>query len=187
MQDVFFVVDIWKGCGYNGHICQKGVCALYYTTMDSPLGEVLLVSDGTCLTRVCITHPPEPDWQRQEELPVFCLARKWLEDYFSGIPRRAEELPLKAEGTVFQKTVWQILSTIPWGQTRTYGDIAKEVARILGKKKMSAQAVGQAVGKNPLWIIIPCHRCIGAGGKLTGYAGGLDKKAWLLRHEEEHK
>ena len=83
--------------------------------------------------------------------------------------------------------MWEILRTIPWGQTRTYGDIAKEVARLLGKEKMSAQAVGQAVGKNPISILIPCHRVVGTGDKLTGYAGGIENKAWLLSHEEEHK
>lgn len=166
---------------------KKGEISLYYTTMDSPLGKVLLVSDGAYLTRVLIACQPDPLWQRQDALPVFNSAKKWLDDYFSGIPRSAEELSLKAEGTPFQKMVWQILCTIPWGETCTYGDIAKEAARKLGKETMSAQAVGQAVGKNPIWILVPCHRCVGAGGRLTGYAGGIDKKAWLLRHEEEFK
>ena len=74
--------------------------------------------------------------------------------------------------------------TIPYGETRTYGEIAREMAAVLGKEKMSAQAVGQAVGKNPISILIPCHRVVGAGGKLTGYAGGLEKKVWLLQHEK---
>ena len=159
---------------------------MYYTTLDLPVGELLLVSDGEYLTNAYIDSQPEPSWQREDALSVFSLSRQWLEDHFAGVPRESGELPLKIEGTLFQKTVWQILTTIPWGSTRTYGDIAKEAARVLGKERMSAQAVGQAVGKNPLWIIIPCHRCVGAGGNLIGYAGGIDKKAWLLRHEEEH-
>ena len=160
---------------------------MYYTTIDSPLGELLLLSDGEYLTKVSFGVRRVPSWQRQDNLPLFALAKQWLEDYFTGIPRSAGELPLKAEGTPFQKVVWKILWTIPWGETCTYGEIAREAARMLGKERMSAQAVGQAVGKNPIWIIIPCHRCMGAGGKLTGYAGGIDKKAWLLRHEEEHR
>ena len=86
-------------------------------------------------------------------------------------------------GTNFQRQVWRILLTIPLGQTRTYGSIAREMAGLLGKEKMSAQAVGGAVGRNPISILIPCHRVVGTGGQLTGYASGLDKKAWLLRHE----
>ena len=90
---------------------------------------------------------------------------------------------MKAEGTPFQKEVWNLLMAIPYGETRTYGDLAREMARLRGKENMSSQAVGQAVGKNPISIIIPCHRVVGAGGKLTGYAWGITKKEWLLRHE----
>ena len=168
-------------------IYAKGGTAVLYTMMDSPVGELLLLSDGTCLTGLYIGRQPEPEWQRQDGLPVFALTGRWLEDYFAGAPREIGELPLKAEGTLFQRTVWGILCTIPWGTTRSYGDIAKEAARRLGKEKMSAQAVGQAVGKNPIWILIPCHRVVGADGSMTGYAGGVDKKAWLLRHEEVMK
>ena len=87
------------------------------------------------------------------------------------------------EGTEFQKQIWNLLLTIPYGQTRTYGDIAREMAALSGKEKMSAQAVGQAVGRNPISILIPCHRVVGTKGQLTGYAGGLENKIWLLRHE----
>jgi len=93
------------------------------------------------------------------------------------------DLPLMPAGTPFQKQVWQLLLTIPHGETKTYGNLAGEMAVILGKEKMSAQAVGQAVGKNPISILIPCHRVVGANGQLTGYASGLDRKSWLLRHE----
>ena len=170
-----------------GIYAKKGEGIMRYTTMASPVGELLLLSDGSSLTGVYMTRDPDPSWQREDALPVFAPVREWLRDYFEGIPRPVEDLPLKAEGTAFQKTVWEILRTIPWGQKRTYGDIAKEVACLRGKEKMSAQAVGQAVGKNPISILIPCHRCVGTGGKLTGYAGGIENKAWLLSHEEERK
>ena len=156
---------------------------MYYTTMDSPVGELLLVSDGTCLTGLLLDVQPESSWQRQKDLPLFDRTRAWLRDYFAGKNPNAEMLPLKAEGTPFQKEVWNLLTAIPYGETRTYGDLARELARLRGKENMSSQAVGQAVGKNPISIIIPCHRVVGAGGKLTGYAWGIAKKEWLLRHE----
>lgn len=156
---------------------------MYYTTMDSPVGELLLVSDGTCLTGLYLDSQPEPSWQRQKDLPLFDRTRVWLRDYFAGKNPKVEMLPLKAEGTPFQKEVWNLLMAIPYGETRTYGDLAREMARLRGKENMSSQAVGQAVGKNPISIIIPCHRVVGAGGKLTGYAWGIAKKEWLLRHE----
>ena len=114
--------------------------------------------------------------------PVPEAVKQWLDDYFLGHPGEVS-FPLKPKGTVFQQQVWQILLGIPYGHTRTYGDIAREMAALTGKKKMSAQAIGQAVGKNPISILIPCHRVVGAGGKLTGYAGGLENKVWLLEHE----
>ena len=104
-----------------------------------------------------------------------------MESYFAGNPG-AVEFPLSPTGTDFQRKVWAILLTIPYGQTTTYGAIAKQLGNA-----MSAQAVGQAVGRNPISIIIPCHRVMGAKGQLTGYAGGIENKKWLLRHEEETK
>ena len=92
-------------------------------------------------------------------------------------------LPLAPDGTTFRRLVWHLLCQIPYGQVRTYGDLAKEVAAMEGKASMSAQAIGGAVGHNPLAIIIPCHRVVGANGNLTGYAGGIDKKIALLKHE----
>lgn len=156
---------------------------MFFTVMDSPVGKLLLVSDGTDLTGLYIGRPAEPGWKRQDELPVFAQVRRWLEDYFGGSPGEIGSLPLLTEGTPFQREIWKLLLTIPYGKTCTYGDIAREMARITGKKKMSAQAVGQAVGNNPISIIIPCHRVVGAKGKLTGYAWGIEKKEWLLRHE----
>ena len=92
-------------------------------------------------------------------------------------------MPILPEGTAFQQQVWKLLLEIPYGKTRTYGDLSREIERLTGKEKMSAQAVGQAVGRNPISILIPCHRVVGAKGQLTGYAGGLERKIRLLRHE----
>lgn len=157
---------------------------MFYTQWNSPVGVLLLESDGSCLTGVKIGAVPRADAELRQELAVFRQTSDWLDAYFAGTPIPASDLPLEAVGTPFQKMVWDYLLTVPWGKTYTYGEIAREIAARLGKQKMSAQAVGQAVGRNPIGIIIPCHRCVGAGGKLTGYAGGIEKKAWLLRHEE---
>jgi len=150
---------------------------MYY---DSPLGRLLLESSGGYLTGLWL-NKAQPE---QPELPDPVLQQTvcWLNSYF-----RKEALPMlppmKPEGTDFQKQVWQQLLTIPWGKTRTYGELAGEMARILGKEKMSAQAIGQAVGRNPISILIPCHRVVGAKGQLTGYAGGLENKIRLLQQE----
>lgn len=153
----------------------------YYMEKDSPVGVILLESDGTALTGLWIGREPSLDGIR-EECPVLFQAAAWLDDYFQGQPQPFG-FPLEPKGTPFQKMIWEILLTIPFGKTRTYGDIAREVAGRLGKGKMSAQAVGGAVGSNPISILIPCHRVVGAKGQLTGYAWGLEKKEWLLRHE----
>ena len=139
-----------------------------------------LVSDGNALTGLYL---PEQKFcpgnrLRREDLPVFQMADQWLRAYFAG-DFRPVEFPLKPVGTPFQLRVWGILRNIPPGQTRTYGGIAREISPV-----MSPQAVGGAVGRNPISIIIPCHRCVGAGGALTGYAGGLSAKKFLLRLEE---
>ena len=155
---------------------------MLYTRMDSPVGELLMVSDGTCLTGLYIQILPDPSW-RQEELPLFDEVRVWLTDYFDGKRPDVSHLPMKLSGTPFQQGVWNLLLTIPYGKSCTYGDIAREMAARTGKKTMSAQAVGQAVGRNPISIIVPCHRCVGAGGRMTGYAWGIEKKEWLLAHE----
>ena len=155
---------------------------MLYTRMDSPVGELLIVSDGTCLTGLYIQIPPDPSW-RQEELPLFDTVKAWLTDYFGGKRPDVSLLPLKLSGTPFQQGVWAHLLTIPYGESCTYGEIARKMAVQMGKKAMSAQAVGQAVGHNPISIIVPCHRCVGAGGRMTGYAWGIEKKEWLLAHE----
>ena len=147
-----------------------------YCEYPSPVGTLYLTADEGGLTGIWM-HP-----EKTEDFPVLSQAKVWLASYFAG--NKAEiSFPLNPHGTAFQKQVWHMLLTIPYGQVRTYGDIAREMAVRTGKQKMSAQAVGQAVGANPISILIPCHRVVGTNGKLTGYAGGLDKKEWLLRHE----
>ena len=119
-------------------------------------------------------------------MPVFEETKRWLDVYFSGKePDFTPAIVLKTSG--FRRRVWEILRTIPYGQTITYGDIARVIAREKGLKTMSAQAVGGAVGHNPISLIIPCHRVVGANGSLTGYAGGMDRKEWLLRMEQNNR
>lgn len=154
----------------------------YSTKYDSPIGELLLCSDGAALTGLYMESQNAEPGTFKDDLPLFLLVKKWLDAYFNG-ENPPSNFSLEPKGTPFQQQVWKILLAIPYGQTRSYGDIAREMGALLGKEKMSAQAVGGAVGSNPVSILIPCHRVVGARGRLTGYAGGLDKKAWLLRHE----
>lgn len=153
---------------------------MYCTYYNSPLGKLLLTCRKEGLTGIWFDREL-PD-QVQQEHPILLKTTQWLDGYFRG-ENPSAEIPILLEGTDFQKQVWRILLRIPYGQIRTYGDIAREMASITGKEKMSAQAVGQAVGKNPVSILIPCHRVVGTKGRLTGYASGLDRKNWLLRHE----
>ena len=154
---------------------------VHFAEYDSPVGRLLLRSDGKALTGLWIGRDlPEASG----EDAVLRETKRWLDDYFRG-EAPAAAVPLAPEGTAFQKLVWELLLAIPCGQTRTYGELAREAAARLGKEKMSAQALGQAVGSNPISILIPCHRCVGAKGQLTGYAWGIEKKQWLLRHEKE--
>lgn len=146
----------------------------YFTRYDSPMGPLYLRSDGTSLTGLS----PTLSGAVQDDLPLFLVARNWLDAYFRSGRPDPRDLPLAPPGTDFQKAVWAELLEIPYGESRTYGDIA----RALGIPR-GAQAIGQAVGRNPIAIIIPCHRILGVGKNLTGFAWGLDKKKWLLRHE----
>lgn len=150
----------------------------YFNHYDSPVGTLLLVSDGNNLTGLYM-HRPIPE---ETDLPVFARTKQWLDAYFRG-ENPGVDVPIKLTGTPFQMQVWELLKEIPLGQTRTYGELAAQIARETGKMKMSSQAVGRAVGKNPVSILIPCHRVVGAKGSLTGYAGGLENKKWLLAHE----
>ena len=157
---------------------------MYYCDQyNSPLGQLTLASDGIHLTGLWLPGQKHfgknhPDPVTRHELPVFLETTSWLERYFAGDKVTPDLLPLKAEGSPFQQAVWDILKTIPHGQTMTYGQIAKAL-----NCPKASQAVGAAVGRNPISIIIPCHRVLGSGGSLTGYAGGLIAKAWLLQHE----
>lgn len=146
---------------------------------DSPLGPLWLTGHDGILAGLSFEEP-----QGDDTPGTFHAVRHWLDDYFRGIPREMD-FRIDPAGTPFQKLIWEFLLEIPWGKTVTYGDLACRAAKIMGKEKMSAQAVGQAVGRNPVAIIIPCHRVVGAGGKLTGYAYGIEKKQWLLSHEQE--
>lgn len=159
---------------------------LYTSHYASPLGGMTLVSDGTALVGLYFDgqkyFAEGLDAKRtQKNLPVFEEALRWLDVYFSG--RKPDFTPPTAPaGTAFQQSVWEILRTIPYGETTTYGAIARRIEQNTGCR-MSAQAVGGAVGRNPISILIPCHRVVGTNGSLTGYAGGIDKKERLLRWE----
>ena len=122
----------------------------------------------------------------KDDMPIFAETKRWLDGYFAGKNPAINELPLAPVGGEFRREVWKILCEIPYGGTITYGEIAKEMALGMKRKSMSAQAVGGAVGHNPISIIIPCHRVLGANGALTGYAGGLGIKMKLLELEGAH-
>ena len=124
------------------------------------------------------------EMQEKEDEIIFVKTKKWLDRYFNGEKPKICELDLTPMGSDFAKNVWKFLCKIPYGEVITYGEIAKKMAKIMNKDKMSAQAVGGAVGHNPISIIIPCHRVVGSNGSLTGYAGGIDKKIRLLEHEK---
>ena len=159
----------------------------YYTTYDSPIGQLTLTSDGKSLTGLWMEGESGGDSALRThicaDLPVFDQTIAWLNCYFAAAPL-PELPPLAPEGTAFQHAVWQLLLEIPCGATTTYGALAQRIAQQRGSR-MSAQAVGGAVGHNPISILVPCHRVIGADGSLTGYAGGLERKMWLLAHEQK--
>lgn len=159
----------------------------YTTTYQSPIGKILLAADAIGLTGLWFEGQKFyanglACKNEKKEIPVFTEVKEWLDLYFSG--EEPEVLPpIHMIGTEFQMEVWKILQKIPYGATTTYGEIAKEIARKRGLVRMSAQAVGGAVGHNEISIIIPCHRVVGANGSLTGYAGGIEKKKKLLELE----
>jgi methylated-DNA-[protein]-cysteine S-methyltransferase len=161
----------------------------YSTNYASPLGAITLASDGENLVGLWIAGQKyfaatvKDAVEEKPELPVFIRVKKWLDAYFAGKRPVISELPLAPVGSGFRKAVWDILCEIPYGHCTTYGEIAKKMAARTGRKSMSSQAVGGAVGHNPISIIIPCHRVVGSNGNLTGYAGGMGKKVKLLEHE----
>ncbi len=161
----------------------------YSTRYSSPLGEILLASDGDNLVGLWlegqkyIENAVTKNITIKSNLPIFEATEDWLDSYFSNQRPAISDLALDPIGSEFRKAVWDILCEIPYGQVTTYGRIAKQMAARMNKESMSSQAVGGAVGHNPISIIIPCHRVVGAGGSLTGFAGGIDKKIILLEHE----
>ena len=160
----------------------------YYTFYDSPLGPLLLTADPIGITGIWYdnAHKLSKNAMESDSFSHFILLRSWLDAYFSGKAPDIRILALHPSGTPFQMLIWELLQEIPYGKSATYGDLAKAAANRLGKMVMSAQAVGGAVGKNPLSIVIPCHRVLGRGSSLTGYAGGLDRKNFLLDLEKIH-
>jgi len=161
----------------------------YKTTYTTPIGVATLASDGDNIIGLWLEGQKYFGGSIANEitdkcdLPAFNAAKNWLDRYFSGAKPAIFELSLAPIGRDFQKMVWDMLCEIPYGETISYGDIAKKIAEKTNRKSMSAQAVGGAVGHNPISIIIPCHRVVGTNGSLTGYAGGIDKKLKLLQHE----
>ena len=165
------------------------IIKMYYSTYPTPLGLITLACCDDNLTGLWLegqkyfgnTMPETPT--QKDNVPVFAATKKWLNKYFAGKKPAIEELPLAPIGGEFRQEVWDILCKIPYGKVITYGDIARKIAANRHKKSMSSQAVGGAVGHNPISIIIPCHRVIGSNGSLTGYAGGIDAKKKLLELE----
>ena len=166
---------------------EKKEQSYYY---NSPIGRIILEGNEGTLLGLWFESSRNykgrgPIETSAPPLPFFVETSRWLDIYFSGkapgfIPR------MEIQGSAFMKSVCQIMLEIPFGQTTTYGAIAKEICHRMNKQRMSAQAVGGAVGHNPISLIIPCHRVIGSDGKLTGYGGGIDKKQWLLNMEHNH-
>jgi methylated-DNA-[protein]-cysteine S-methyltransferase len=144
-----------------------------YTTIDSPIGELRLLGDGDVLHGLHMRPGrARPSWQRDDD--AFPDARRQLAEYFAG-ERRTFEVEMHLDGTAFQRTVWHALTEIPYGETISYGELARRIGR-----PDRARAVGTANGQNPIAVIVPCHRVIGANGKLVGYGGGLENKRRLL-------
>lgn len=161
---------------------------VYITHFAALIGTLTLASDGEYLLGLWIENQKYfmshySSFTEKSDLPVFDQTKAWLKRYFSNEKPQIKELPLRFNGSEFRQIVWNLLCEIPYGQTITYGEIAKKTAQRMNRQSMSAQAVGNAVGHNPISIIVPCHRVIGTNGSLTGYAGGIEIKVRLLRHE----
>jgi methylated-DNA-[protein]-cysteine S-methyltransferase len=154
----------------------------FYCNVDSPIGPLLLTSDGESLTGLYMGAPSKrpnmgSEWVENPKGGALAAAAAQLQEYFAG-KRKTFELPLSLQGTDFQKRVWTQLTKIPFGETWSYGQLAKKLGNPNGSR-----AVGLANGRNPIAVIVPCHRVIGADGSLTGFGGGLPRKQWLLAHE----
>ena len=163
---------------------------IYTSTYLSPLGDILLASKNNELIGLWFKGqkyflgPIKEKTKEKNNEEIFLKTKNWLDRYFKGEQPNIKELSLNPIGSDFRKEVWKILCEIPYGKTITYKEIADKIAKEKGIKSMSAQAVGGAVSHNPISIIIPCHRVVGTNGNLTGYAGGLDKKEYLLKLEQ---
>ena len=162
---------------------------IYTTHYKSPVGDILLASKNNRLIGLWIEGQKYylsnlKDEIKEEDTEILIKTKEWLDRYFKGEKPSINELDLNPLGSDFRKSVWKILCEIPYGEVITYKDIAVTIAKQKGLKKMSSQAVGGAVSHNPISIIIPCHRVVGSNGSLTGYAGGIDKKVYLLKHEK---
>ena len=162
---------------------------IYTTHYKSPVGDILLASKNNKLIGLWIEGQKYylsnlKDEIKEEEKEILIKTKDWLDRYFKGEEPSINELDLNPLGSDFRKSVWKILCEIPYGEVITYKDIADTIAKQKGLKKMSSQAIGNAVSHNPISIIIPCHRVVGSNGSLTGYAGGIDKKVYLLNHEK---
>jgi len=156
-----------------------------YTYLDGPVGRLLLTADGAALTAIYLDpsrapSPAERGWTCDPNMPPLVEAARQLDEYFEG-RRREFELPMRPAGTDFQRRVWSSLGEIRYGETWSYGRLAKRIGN-----PNASRAVGLANGRNPIPILVPCHRVIGADGSLTGYGGGLERKSWLLAHEGHH-
>lgn len=160
----------------------------FTTRYDSPIGALLLAGNERALTGLWIEGAQYfaatlPQDAQEGVSPPLRDAAQWLDDYFAARRPSPGDLALEIAGSAFRSCVCRLLMEIPYGATTTYGALASEAARRMGRARMSAQAVGGAVGHNPISIVIPCHRVLGADGSLTGYAGGVERKRFLLRHE----
>lgn len=163
---------------------------MYISNYKSPIGNLLIASKDNKLIGLWIENQKyylsnfKEEMKISNDIEILVKTKQWLDRYFNGEKPNINELEIELTGTEFRKSVWDILKNIPYGKVVTYNDIAKELAKQKGIKRMSAQAVGGAVGHNPISIIIPCHRVIGTNGSLIGYAGGIEKKEYLLKHEK---
>ncbi len=160
----------------------------YIYKIPSPVGQLTMASDGQKLTGLWLEGQKYyaatlENQAETQKLPVFDLAKEWLDVYFAG-KKPDFSVPLAPRGSTFRQAVWEILCTIPYGTVVTYGSIAQQLSDMESEGHTSARAVGGAVGHNPISIIVPCHRVVGANGSLTGYAGGIDKKIQLLKLEQ---
>jgi len=163
------------------------VTSIYTHNYQSPLGEIVIASNDTAITGLWLVGQRHFDIEVEgcitdKDLPIFDEVSRWLDIYFTG--NNPGEIPaVRMNGTPFQLEVWQILQAVPYGKLITYREIAELIAKKRGITKMSARAVGNAVGRNPVSILVPCHRVVGSSGKMTGYAGGIERKVKLLKLE----